>query len=48
MPTTLPATADALDPVTWDEIEPYLRQLARRPLAAGDLATWLADKDCSK
>jgi oligoendopeptidase F len=39
----LPASPDAFQDATWEEIFPYYEELARRPLDRDTVESWLAD-----
>jgi len=43
MQSSLPQNAHEFMDWSWAQIEPYYRELAERPLAAGNLHAWLAD-----
>ena len=43
MPFKLPANPDELTSLTWAEIEPLYKQLARQEIGANNVESWLAD-----
>ena len=43
MPTTLPQKAEAMLDWSWDQYEPHGQKLLDQPLAAANMAVWLAD-----